>query len=169
MNKLITTALALSVCVHALFGVENTGASMTKNSTVNYTMKGNVEETYNTMMGQPIKDLGYRIPDPRKRVNDVYKKQYGSTTLDVLSFMTIVNDKGVKPLLEIDPRLAGFNPFNLVIYKHQNKDETVVSHLTASAILEMLQITDAKVVSEYTKLMDELDGLVSLKHFQLLR
>ena len=75
--------------------------------------------------------------------------------------MTIVNDKGVKPLLEIDPKLAGFNPFNLVIYKHQGKDESVISHLTAEAIIEMLGITDQKVIAEYTKLMEELDGLIA--------
>jgi len=57
-------------------------------------MKGNVEDTYNEMMDKPIKALGYRLPDPRKGVNGVYKKQYGSTTLELLSFMTIVNDKG---------------------------------------------------------------------------
>ena len=161
MNKLMTTALALSVCVSGLCAVENASVVTTKNSTVNYTMKGNVSEAYSLMMDKPIKALGYRLPDPRKGVNDVYAKQYGSTTLEVLNFMTIVNDKKVKPLLEIDPRLAGFNPFNLVAYKHKNKDEMVVSHLTASVIIEMLGITDATVISEYTKLMDELDGLVS--------
>ncbi len=160
MNKLLHTVLVLSVSVSGLLAVENT-ETKTKHSTINYTMKGNVEAKYNEMMDKPIKALGYRLPDPRKGVNDVYKKQYGSTTLELLSFMTILNDKGVKPLLEIDPRLAGFNPFNLVIYKHKNKDESVVSHLTASAILEMLEITDEKVISEYTKLMDKLDGLVS--------
>lgn len=160
MNKLLHAALVLSVSASGLLAVENT-ATTTKNSTVNYTMQGNVEATYNEMMDKPIKALGYRLPDPRKGVNEVYRKQYGSTTLELLSFMTIVNDKGVKPLLEIDPRLAGFNPFNLVIYKHKDKNETVVSHLTASAIIEMLQITDEKVISEYTKLMDSLDGLVA--------
>jgi uncharacterized protein (DUF302 family) len=94
-------------------------------------------------------------------VNLVYKEQYGSTTLDVLSFMTIVNDKKVKPLLEIDPKLAGFNPFNVVIYKHQGKDETVISHLTAEVIIEMLGITDQTVITEYTKQMEELDGLIA--------
>jgi len=161
MNKLLHTALVLSLSVSGLLAVENTATTLIKHSTVNYTMKGNVEATYGEMMDKPIKALGYRLPDPRKGVNAVYKKQYGSTTLEALNFMTIVNDKGVKPLLEIDPRLAGFNPFNLVMYKHQNKDESVVSHLTASAILEMLQITDEKVIAGYTKLMAELDGLVS--------
>ena len=141
--------------------VSLSGLHAAKNSTVTYTVKGNVNEAYLKMMDKPIKALGYRLPDPRAGVNDVYQQQYGSTTLDVLNFMTIVNDKKMKPLLEIEPKLAGFNPFNLVAYKHQNKDETVIAHLTADAMADMLGITDQKVISEYKKLMVELDGLVS--------
>lgn len=162
MKKILGSILFIAVSVSGLFAVESaSSASTVKQSTVVYTIKGNVQDTYYTMMDKPIKALGYRLPDPRKHVNLVYKEQYGSTTLDVLSFMTIVNDKKVKPLLEIDPKLAGFNPFNVVIYKHQGKDETVISHLTAEVIIEMLGITDQTVISEYTKQMDELDGLIA--------
>ncbi|WP_373031837.1 hypothetical protein [Sulfurovum sp.] len=162
MKKILGSILFIAVSVSGLFAVELTSSvSTVKQSTVVYTIKGNVQDTYYTMMDKPIKALGYRLPDPRKHVNLVYKEQYGSTTLDVLSFMTIVNDKKVKPLLEIDPKLAGFNPFNVVIYKHQGKDETVISHLTAEVIIEMLGITDQTVISEYTKQMDELDGLIA--------
>jgi hypothetical protein len=162
MNKILGTILFISVSVSGLFAVESaTSETTVKKSTVVYTIKGNAEEKYYTMMDKPIKALGYRLPDPRKHVNQVYKEQYGSTTLEVLSFMTIVNDAKVKPLLEIDPRLAGFNPFNLVIYKHQGQDESVISHLTASAIIEMLGITNEKVITEYTKQMDELDALIA--------
>ncbi len=162
MKKILGSILFIAVSVSGLFAVESaSSASTVKQSTVVYTIKGNVQDTYYAMMDKPIKALGYRLPDPRKHVNLVYKEQYGSTTLDVLSFMTIVNDKKVKPLLEIDPKLAGFNPFNVVIYKHQGKDETVISHLTAEVIIEMLGITDQKVINEYTKQMDELDGLIA--------
>lgn len=162
LKKILGSVLFIAVSVSGLFAAETAGsASAVKKSTVVYTMKGNVEDAYYTMMDKPIKALGYRLPDPRKHVNQVYKEQYGSTTLEVLSFMTIVNDKKVKPLLEIDPRLAGFNPFNLVIYKHQGKDETAISHLTAEAIIEILGITDQTVITEYTKLMKELDALVA--------
>ena len=162
LKKILGSMLFIAVSASGLFAVEAaSSASTVKQSTVVYTIKGNVQDTYYTMMDKPIKALGYRLPDPRKHVNLVYKEQYGSTTLDVLSFMTIVNDKKVKPLLEIDPKLAGFNPFNVVIYKHQGKDETVISHLTAEVIIEMLEITDQTVISEYTKQMDELDGLIA--------
>jgi len=162
LKKILGSILFIAVSVNGVFAVESaSSASTVKQSTVVYTMKGNVQDAYYTMMDKPVKALGYRLPDPRKHVNLVYKEEYGSTTLDVLSFMTIVNDKGVKPLLEIDPRLAGFNPFNVVIYKHQGKDETVISHLTAEVIIEILGITDQKVIAEYTKQMEELDGLIA--------
>ena len=162
LKKILGSILFIAVSVSGLFAVESSEpASTVKKSTVVYTIKGNVQDTYYTMMDKPIKALGYRLPDPRKHVNLVYKEEYGSTTLDVLSFMTIVNDKKVKPLLEIDPKLAGFNPFNVVIYKHQGKDETVISHLTAEVIIEMLGITDQTVITEYTKQMEELDGLIA--------
>jgi uncharacterized protein (DUF302 family) len=161
-KKILGIVLLVAVSISGLFAAESANTENTvKKSTIIYTIKGNAEETYYTMMDKPIKALGYRLPDPRKHVNQVYKEQYGSTTLEVLSFMTIVNDKKVKPLLEIDPKLAGFNPFNLVIYKHQGKDETVISHLTADAIIEMLGITDQKVITEYRKQMEELDALVA--------
>ena len=162
LKKILGSILFIVVSLSGLFAVESADPAITvKKSTVVYTIKGNVQDTYYTMMDKPIKALGYRLPDPRKHVNLVYKEEYGSTTFDVLSFMTIVNDKKVKPLLEIDPKLAGFNPFNVVIYKHQSKDETVISHLTAEVIIEMLGITDLAVITEFTKLMEELDGLIA--------
>ncbi|WP_373029834.1 hypothetical protein [Sulfurovum sp.] len=162
IKRMMGSILFIAVSVNVIFAVESDGSESTvKQSTVVYTIKGNVQDAYYTMMDKPVKALGYRLPDPRKHVNLVYKEEYGSTTLDVLSFMTIVNDKKVKSLLEIDPKLAGFNPFNVVIYKHQSKDETVISHLTAEAIIEMLGITDQTVITEYKKQMSELDGLIA--------
>jgi uncharacterized protein (DUF302 family) len=165
MHKIIATALLLAIPVTGLFATSEPIAaipntSLTQNSRIIYTIKGNVEAAFNTMMDKPIKALGYRLPDPRTRVNDVYKNKYGASTLDALSFMTIVNDQKIKPLLELDPKLAGFNPFSLVIYKHKSKDETVITHLTASVITQILGITDEKVITEYSKLMDELDALI---------
>ena len=161
LKRILRSILFIAVSVSGLFAVESaSSASTVKQSTVVYTLKGNVQDAFYTMMDKPIKALGYRLPDPRKHVNAVYEKEYGATTFDVLSFMTIVSDKKVKPLLEIDPKLAGFNPFNVVIYKYKNKDETVISHLTAEAIIEMLGITDNTVITEFTKLMTELDGLI---------
>ena len=59
MTKILGALLFMAVSMNGLFAVENTAASTVKNSTVVYTMKGNVEEAYNTMMDKPIKTLMY--------------------------------------------------------------------------------------------------------------
>ncbi|MDQ7084142.1 MAG: hypothetical protein Q9M36_04070 [Sulfurovum sp.] len=154
MNKLLSTALVLALSLSGLF-------AESKNSTVVYTIKGDASKAYSVMMDKPIKALGYRLPDPRSGVHKVYEKEYGSTTLDLLNFMTIVNGEKMLPLLSIEPKLAGFNPFNLVAYKHKHKDETVIAHLSTTAMMEMLEITDTKVIAQYTKMMDALDALIA--------
>ena len=125
-----------------------------------YIFEGNIEERYNPFVEKTINKIGFKLTDPHKRVNDHYKEKYGSTNLEVLSFMSIANEKVVKPLFNIDPRIAGFNPFNLLIYKKKSDKVTHVGHLTANAILDMLSITDPKVRDAYTKSMDELDALI---------
>lgn len=112
------------------------------------------------MMDEQLKPLGFLSPDPRKNVHKVYQKMYGSTTLDLLSFMTIVDKKSVKPLLNIDPTLAGFNPFNLLMYKHKDKNETIISHLTTEAVFDMLGTTNKEVMNGYRKSMAKLDALI---------
>ncbi len=131
-----------------------------KNLATIYTFEENIEDKYNAFVEKTINKIGFKLTDPHKRVNDNYKKKYGSTNLDVLSFMSIANESVVKPLFNIDPRIAGFNPFNLLIYKKLDEDQAYVGHLTANAILDMLSITDPKVRDVYTKSMVQLDTLI---------
>ncbi len=125
-----------------------------------FLLKGNVEEKYNKFVEKTINKLGFKLTDPHKRVNDVYKKKYGKTNLDILSFMSIANEKVIKPLFDIDPRIAGFNPFNFLIYKKLDENTTHIGHLRANAILDMLSITDEKVRKVYTQSLAKLDELV---------
>ncbi len=131
-----------------------------KNLATIYTIKGNIEDKYNAFVEKTINQIGFKLTDPHKRVNDNYKKKYGSTNLDVLSFMSIANESVVKPLFNIDPRIAGFNPFNLLIYKKLDEENTHVGHLNANAILDMLSITDPKVRQSYTKSIAALDAMI---------
>ncbi len=125
-----------------------------------FVFDGNIEEKYNTFVEKTINQIGFRLTDPHKRVNDHYKEKYGSTTLDVLSFMSIANEDVVKPLFNIDPRIAGFNPFNFMIYKKKDEKKSYIGHLRAGAILDMLSITDEKVRTAFTKSLDALDALI---------
>jgi len=128
MKKMLNIGLfhgvLLSLLLSGSFAVEQAAPVMTspveavaKKSVIVYTIKGDVEEKFNKMMKEQLKPIGFLAPDPRKGVNDVYNKQYGSTTLDSLAFMTIVEKKAIKPLLNIDPTIAAFSPFNLLSYK----------------------------------------------------
>jgi len=125
-----------------------------------YTIKGNVEEKYNTMMEEKLKTIGFNLTDPHKRVNDQYKKKYGSTVLDVLSFMPVVNDKMMLPLLNIDPRISGFGPFNMLIAKKLDDDFTQVGHLSPKVMLDILGIQDQKVRETFTKSFVALDAMI---------
>ena len=129
-----------------------------KNSlAVFYTLEGDVQEPFNTIVENNLKTIGFNITDPHKRVNDQYKKKYGSTVLDVLSFMSVVNDADTLPLLNIDPRIAGFSPFNLLIHKKLDEDVTHVGHLMPTAILDMLGIEDKTVREKFTASLKPLD------------
>ncbi len=164
MKKTFGMMLLVMGVLTGLYSVEKTIAddiqTTSKKSIIVYTIPGNAEKTYNNMMDEQLKPLGFLSPDPRKNVHKVYQKMYGSTTLDLLSFMTIVDKKSVKPLLNIDPTLAGFNPFNLLMYKHKDKNETIISHLTTEAVFDMLGTTNKEVMNGYRKSMAKLDALI---------
>ncbi|MCH9812351.1 MAG: hypothetical protein K0U47_00200 [Epsilonproteobacteria bacterium] len=135
-------------------------AAVNKHLAVVYTIKGDVEDKYNKLIEEKIKKIDYSVSDPHKRINDAYKKKYGESNLDLLSFMTIANEKVVKPMFNIDPRIAGFNPFNLLIYKKLDQDTTQVVHLMPETILDVIGITDEKVRSDYIKSFEPLDKMI---------
>jgi hypothetical protein len=132
-----------------------------KNLAVFYELTGkDAEAKYNKVVEEKLPTIGFNLADPHKRVNDQYKAKYGSTTLDVLSFMPVVNDNNVMPLFNIDPRLAGFSPFNMLIYKELSEQSTHVGHLTPEAILDILKISDKEVSEKFIASFKSLDDLL---------
>ncbi|MEA2111014.1 MAG: hypothetical protein U9P71_03090 [Campylobacterota bacterium] len=131
-----------------------------KQLAVIHKVDGSVEAKYNTLVEKSIKSVGYKLSDPHKRVNDGYKEKYGSTDLDVLSFMSIANTKEVNKLLAIDPRLAGFAPFNMLIYKRLSENSSYVGHLVPEVMLDIVGVTDADVRAAYIKSFEPLDALI---------
>ncbi len=135
-------------------------AIKSKNLAVVYTFDEDIEEIYNELTEKKVQTIGFALTDPHKRVNDHYKEKYGSTKLDFLSFQSIVNDAKIKPLLNIDPRIAGFSPFNLLGYKKLSDKQTVVTHLMPEAILDIIGIEDEKLRTAYIESFVELDALI---------
>jgi len=125
-----------------------------------YTIPGNAEEAYNELVEKKLKSIGFILTDSHKRVNDKYETKYGSTVLDVLSFMPIVNDKVIIPLLNIDPRIAGFAPFNMLIHKKLDENVTHVGHLMPKTMLDILGIENKEVREKFTATFDSLDEMI---------
>jgi hypothetical protein len=154
-----TVALLLSTLI---FFIPSLLLSETpKNLAVFYELTGkDAEARYNKVVEEKLPTIGFNLADPHKRVNDQYKAKYGSTTLDVLSFMPVVNDNNIMPLFNIDPRLAGFSPFNMLIYKELSEQSTHVGHLTPEAILDILKISDKEVSEKFIASFKPLDDLL---------
>jgi len=131
-----------------------------KNLAVIYTFDEDIETEYNEFTETKVQTIGFALTDPHKRVNDHYKEKYGSTKLDFLSFQSIVNDEKIKSLLNIDPRIAAFSPFNLLGYKKLNEKQTYVMHLMPEVILDIIGIDDEKLRAAYIESFVELDALI---------
>jgi uncharacterized protein (DUF302 family) len=126
-----------------------------KTLAVFYNIKGDVQKKYNSFAEKKLKTIGFNLSNEHKRVNDQYETKYGSTILDVLSFMPIVNDKVILPLLNIDPRIAGFAPFNFLIHKKLDENITHIGHLQPKVMLDILGITNSEVREKFTKVFGD--------------
>ena len=115
-----------------------------------YSIDKDIEQKFNLFTSKRLKSINFNLSDPHKRVNDQYETKYGSTVLDLLSFMPIVNDKMILPLLNIDPRIAGFAPFNMLIYKKLDENTTHIGHLMPKVMLDILDIKNKEVREKFT-------------------
>ena len=125
------------------------------------TLPGKPDKAFEKVTEEKIGAVGFKITDEHKRVNDQYEKKYGSTNLEILSFMPVVNDELILPLLNKDPRIAGFAPFNMLIYRKKGETVTHIGHLSAKMMLEILGIEDKEIRSKYIDGVAKLDALLS--------
>lgn len=132
----------------------------TNSLAVFYTLDGDVQDKYNDLVENKLKTIGFNLTDPHKRVNDQYETKWGSTVLDVLSFMPVVNNEVILPLLNIDPRIAGFAPFNMLIHKKLDENVTHVGHLMPKVMLDILDIKDKNVREKFTATFATLNTVI---------
>lgn len=138
-------------------------AENSKNLAVFYEFNKSIEKEYDKFVEKDIKTIGYNLINPHHRVNDEYKTKYGSTVLDLLSFMPVANDDLVMSLFNIDPRIAGFSPFNMLIYKKLDEKTTHVGHLTPEAMLDITGVTNKEVREKFIASFKPLDDMVEKK------
>lgn len=155
MKLLIISTLAISA--YAFTPSDN------KNLAVLYTFDKENDERFDIFAKKDLAEIGYFLNDPHHRVNDAYEKQFGKTELSLIGFSSILNEAVVRPMLNKDPRLGGFSPFNLLNYRKKSDMKTVVAHLTPEAILDILEIDDKEIREEYIASFKPLDDLIEKK------
>ncbi len=165
IKTLIKSTLTLSLLASVAFGT-----TATRFNVVN----GDVGEKYDKLvLGSAIEDaVGFSVSDPHERISDAYEKRYGNpkdpdydkawtTNLDNLGFFSMDNDKAIHDILLTSPQAAGFQPFNLLIYKRKSENKTYIGHIAPETMMDMTGVTNAKDRAAYTKMFDPLDQWVT--------
>ncbi len=168
--KLILTTLALSATLLTnLIANDTFVPSDNKRLAVEYTIDANIDKDFFEFTGKPLEEKGFWLSNPHHNVNVVYEQQVGATSLEQLSFSSLVNDKVTRPLMNIDPRIGGFNPFNLVIYRKKSDHKSVITHITPEAALDVLQITNKEVREKYIAMYKPLSAAIEKRYPQAVK
>jgi uncharacterized protein (DUF302 family) len=149
LRTVATTILAFSVAISL--------GAQAKQGAIYFNTDGSKLPAFYQLVDKGIKPIGFSVTDPHKKINDAYKEKYGSTVMTTLDFFPIVHEAKLKALLEKEPRLAGFNPFDLYSYQRKNEKTLHVGHLTPETILDILKIQDKDLRSAYTATFADLD------------
>lgn len=168
MNNILSKIALSALLLTSVNAVEKFTPSSNDRLAVEYTLESTDENTdkdfFEFTKGE-LESIGFFVNDPHHNVNNVYEKQVGKTSLNQLSFSSMVNDKVARPLFNKDPRIGGFTPFNLVVYRKKSDNKTVITHITPEAALDVLQITDEYVKRTFTDMFKPLDAQIE-KHFK---
>jgi uncharacterized protein (DUF302 family) len=156
---LITSVVSLFVVVSTNAG-EKFIPSDNKNLAVEYTIDAIVDERFFKFTKKPLESIGFFVNDAHHNVQNVYAKQVGETSLDQLSFSSFIHDDKARPFFNKEPRLGGFTPFNLVIYRKKDDMKTVITHITPLAALDILQISDKEVREKFIDMFKPLDAAI---------
>lgn len=161
LNKILPTILVVAVSTVGLNATDKFIPSKNTKLAVEYTLSADAAKTVDKKFfgftEEPLAEIGFFVNDSHHNVNNVYENQVGKTSLDQLSFSSLINDDIARPFLNSDPRVGGFTPFNLVIYRKKSDMKTVITHITPEAAIDVLQITDENVKKQFVKMFEPLD------------
>ena len=158
-NKIVKTTVALSLVATVAFGANSTRFNV---------IEGDASGKYTDLIENDLKSIHFSVSEARDRVDSVYASRYGNTedpeydkdwakNLDNLSFFSISNDKALHPILKVAPEVAGFAPFNQLIYKKAAENKTYVGHLDPNTMLDIVGTKDADVRKAFVSMYDPLD------------
>ncbi len=169
MKKILFTMLAVAFSFSLSSAEEKFIPSDNDKLAVEYTLEHTDESSdkdFFKFTEKELENIGFFINDPHHNVNNVYEKQLGETSLNQLSFSAMVNDGKARDLFNIDPRIGGFTPFNLVVYRKKSDNKTIITHIVPEAALDILQISDTEVRKRFIEMFKPLDAQIE-KHFKV--
>lgn len=163
--KNILTSATFSVLLLTTLNADKFVPSANTKLAVEYTVNGDIDEDFFKFSKEGTEEVGFYLNDPHHNVNIVYEQQVGATSLNQLSFSSLVNDGVAREMMNKDPRIGGFTPFNLVIYrKKSDNNQTVITHIMPEAALDVLQITDPEVRKTFIEMFEPLDRAIEAKY-----
>jgi hypothetical protein len=136
-------------------------------------INGDQEEKYEKEFLPSLEDAtGFSLSDPHEKIDDAFKMRYGNKehtdydkawrdNLDNLGFFAISNDKALRPILLKSPQAAGFQPFNLHIYKTKAENITYIGHLDPNAMLDVTGVKNPESRKEFVNMFKPLDAYVT--------
>lgn len=160
--KQITKLLAIALLAVNAYSAPFTPSDNKKLAIV-YTFDKNTDEEFFPFVKKDLNDLGYFLSDQHKNVQAVYANNFGSTKLNNLAFTPMMHEETIRPLLNKDPRIAGFSPFNLLTFRKESDMKTVISHLAPEAMLDILEIDDKEIRTTFIKSFEPLDKAITEK------
>ncbi|MDQ7042717.1 MAG: hypothetical protein Q9M34_04225 [Sulfurimonas sp.] len=164
IKKLIASTLLLSLTVSVALAHPASRFNV---------IDGDQEDKYEKEFLPKLEDAtGFSLSDPHEKINDAYLKRYGNpedpdydkawtTNLDNLGFFSISNDVALYPILKTSPQAAGFQPFNLLIYKKIAEDKTYIGHIDPDTMLDITGVTNKADREAYVKMFEPLDAYVT--------
>lgn len=164
LSNLATSFAFSTLLLSSLYATEVFTPSANSKLAVEYHVEGNIDKDFFKFTKDKTEDVGFFLNDPHHNVNIVYEQQVGKTSLEQLSFSSLVNDNIARELMNKDPRIGGFTPFNLVIYRKKGETETTITHIMPEAALDILQISDPEIRTTFTKMFEPLDGAIEKEY-----
>ncbi|WP_457747820.1 hypothetical protein [Sulfurimonas sp.] len=164
MIKLIKSTFVLSLLASVAFS-----ASAVRFNVVN----GDQEEKYEKKFLPSLEDAtGFSLSDPHEKIDDAYEKRYGNPkdpdydkewkkSVDNLGFFPVSNDRALHDILLKSPQAAGFQPFNLLIYKDISQDKTYIGHIDPETMLNVTGVTNKASREAYIDMFKPLDAYVT--------
>ena len=166
-KQIIPTIFLSATLVTSLSAVDEFVPSNNQNLAVEYTLENkgmDFDKAFFDFTVKPLEEAGFFLSDPHHNVNAVYEQMLGETSLSQLSFSSLVNDDKARVLFNKDPRIGGFTPFNLVIYRKKSDMKTVITHITPEAALDILHISDKDVRDQYIAMFKPLDDAIEKEY-----